>query len=328
MDYSSLPFLNIYTTGLSTDTTFLLETYGPYASDFLLSEISKMLTGKFTFDGVISLLPNILTSPHAMERLLYLQAFMIFDAKSGYYTQRAGLNSYELRYTLSGEGILEYEGKKYSLKEGEGFFISSKKPHTYYPKNGSWKCTVMHINGVLCEDFFSAFGSDGSYKFSKEHCPAFEMMQYQVISASQRIIPYQEYRINCLLDLLLSELITSGNYNPDKKNSSNDKVITAVLDFIHTHYSEEIIFENVAKDFGISRTLLFSEFKRYTGTAPFKYLMSVRIRQAKLLLTATDYSIEQIATQTGFKDAGHFSQIFKKEAGITPLKYRKSSSHC
>ncbi len=320
MNYTSLPLI---TFDASSDINFLLATYAPFASDFMIEEISKMLQSDYDMRGTISILPNIAASAHAITRLLYLQAFMIFDAVDGYYTKRKDLDSYELRYTLEGEGTLEYEGKKYILRAGDGFFISSKRPHTYYASSCGWKCSVLHINGSLCQDYFSVFGADGNYKFSKESIPSFETMQYQVIKATQRLSPYQEYRIHCLLDLLLCELVT---YEPDtsiKEKDSNAAVITALLDHIHSHFSEEIIFENIAKDLGVSRTLLFRDFKRYTGSTPAQYLTNTRIRQAQLLLKGSDMSIEQIAYAVGYNDAAHFSQVFKKALGITPLKYRK-----
>lgn len=323
MDYDTLPLITI-DGSLTKDSVFtLLQSYAIYASDFILQELTEMLTGEYRLEGSISVLPNLLTSEHAISRLMHIQAFMIFDAREGYYTKREDLNSYELRYTLSGEGVLEYEGRKYVLKEGEGYFISSQKTHVYYARPCGWKSTVLHVNGSLCRDFFETWSSRGNYKFDRDSCPSFEMMQYQLLYATQKVYPYQEYRINCLLDLLLSELLSSTANMSNTAKSSNAEVITALLDYIHTHFSEELVFENLAKKFGMSRTTLFESFRCYTGFSPGKYLLHVRIKQARILLKTSTASIEEIATSVGFKDAGHFSQMFKKEVGITPLKYRK-----
>ena len=326
MDYDSLPFITV-SASLDKETVFpIMQSYAPYASDFLLYELSKMLTGSFKLEGEISVLPNLMTSQHALEQLMYVQAFMIFNASAGYYTEREGLDSYELRYTLSGEGVLEYEGKKYALKEGDGYFISCQKPHIYYSGKNGWKSTVLHINGGLCNDFFERYEKDGQYRISKDTMPSFETMQFQVLQATQKVHPYQEYRINCLLNLLLTELLTSAESLSANQKGNNFEVISTLLDHIHSHYAEDIVFEKMAKTFGISRTLLFSEFKRYTGFTPAVYLMKIRIRQAKLLLANTTLPIEAVSMQAGFNDAGHFSQIFKKEVGTTPPKYRKSAN--
>ncbi len=326
MTYDSLPFITI-SASMNKETVFpMLHAYAPYVSEFLLYELSKMLTGDFKLEGEISVLPNLMASQHTLEQLMYVQAFMIFNANAGYYTQREGLDSYELRYTLSGEGVLEYEGKKYTLKEGDGYFISCQKPHIYYSGKNGWKSTVLHINGGLCNDFYERYEKDGQCRISKDTMPAFETMQFQVLQATQKVHPYQEYRINCLLDLLLTELLTSIESLSTNQRGNSSEVISTLLDYIHSHYAEDIVFEKMAKTFGISRTLLFSEFKRYTGFTPAVYLMKIRIRQAKLLLANTSLSIEAVSMQTGFNDAGHFSQIFKKEVGITPLKYRKAAN--
>ncbi len=325
MRYDSLPFITV-SASMDKETVFpILHSYAPYASEFLLQELSKMLTGDFKLDGEISVLPNLMASQHALDQLMYVQAFMIFNAGAGYYTEREGLDSYELRYTLSGEGVLEYEGKKYTLKEGDGYFISCQKPHIYYSGKNGWKSTVLHINGGLCSDFFERYEKDGQYWISNDTMPSFETMQFQVLQATQKVHPYQEYRINCLLDLLLTELLTSTESLSANQKGNNAEVISTLLDYIHSHYMEDIVFEKMAKTFGISRTLLFSEFKRYTGFTPAVYLMKIRISQAKLLLANTSLSVETVSMQAGFNDAGHFSQIFKKEVGTTPLKYRKSA---
>ncbi len=325
MRYDSLPFITV-SASMDKETVFpILHSYAPYASEFLLQELSKMLTGDFKLDGEISVLPNLMASQHALDQLMYVQAFMIFNAGAGYYTEREGLDSYELRYTLSGEGVLEYEGKKYTLKEGDGYFISCQKPHIYYSGKNGWKSTVLHINGGLCSDFFERYEKDGQYRISNDTMPSFETMQFQVLQATQKVHPYQEYRINCLLDLLLTELLTSTESLSANQKGNNAEVISTLLDYIHSHYMEDIVFEKMAKTFGISRTLLFSEFKRYTGFTPAVYLMKIRISQAKLLLANTSLSVESVSMQAGFNDAGHFSQIFKKEVGTTPLKYRKSA---
>lgn len=325
MNYNSLPFITITNSLNEKNALPLLQAYVAYASDFLLSELSKMLTGHYKLEGSIQILPNLMTSIHAMERLMYIQAFMIFDANDGYYTSRSDLDSFELRYTLAGEGTLEYEGRTYILGDGDGYFISCRNPHTYYAGKNGWKSTVLHLNGGLCNDFFERFKKDGQYRFSKESLPFFEMMQFQLLHATQKVSPYQEYRINCLIDLLLTELITAADTFSQKEKSRNTEVITALLDHIHSHYSDEIVFEKLAREFGVSRTLLFSEFRRYTGFTPGQYLMQFRIRQAKLLLQNSTLSVEAISARTGFSDAGHFSQIFKKEVGTTPLKFRKST---
>ncbi|MDE6659385.1 MAG: helix-turn-helix transcriptional regulator, partial [Eubacterium sp.] len=64
-------------------------------------------------------------------------------------------------------------------------------------------------------------------------------------------------------------------------------------------------------------------FKETTGFSPYDYLLSVRLDKAKELLQKTDDSIQNIAFKTGFNSTSNFIYFFKKEMGISPLKFRK-----
>lgn len=57
--------------------------------------------------------------------------------------------------------------------------------------------------------------------------------------------------------------------------------------------------------------------------SPITYLTKYRIAQSIKLLTCTELTITQIAQQTGFNTSSYYTECFKKEMGITPLKYRK-----
>ena len=63
-------------------------------------------------------------------------------------------------------------------------------------------------------------------------------------------------------------------------------------------------------------------FKEAAGSSPYDYLLTVRLDKAKEMLRQTDCSIESIAYKTGFNSASNFLYFFKKETGISPLKFR------
>ena len=64
-------------------------------------------------------------------------------------------------------------------------------------------------------------------------------------------------------------------------------------------------------------------FKEHTGLAPNQYLLEVRIRKARELLTNTTLTVTAIAEETGFKSSFYFSRFFKKRAGLSPRQYRE-----
>ena len=54
-----------------------------------------------------------------------------------------------------------------------------------------------------------------------------------------------------------------------------------------------------------------------------EFLNSIRIKESKILLETTNYSITQIATIVGFSNQSYFSETFKQKIGVSPSNYRK-----
>ena len=50
---------------------------------------------------------------------------------------------------------------------------------------------------------------------------------------------------------------------------------------------------------------------------------SLRVANAKALLSQNSVSIADVAYAVGFDDQFYFSRVFKKKVGASPLKYRK-----
>jgi len=87
-------------------------------------------------------------------------------------------------------------------------------------------------------------------------------------------------------------------------------------------------------DFGVSAIASFADmsevhlrrvFKSALNTSPNRYINLLRLEKAKNMLIAANYTIEEIASATGFGDQYYFSRIFKKELGVSPSKYRSQN---
>lgn len=65
-------------------------------------------------------------------------------------------------------------------------------------------------------------------------------------------------------------------------------------------------------------------FHDIIGQSFSEYCISVRMKEAQLLLKNTDDSIQSIAFSVGYHDEKYFSRLFKKVTGLSPSEYRKS----
>lgn len=95
------------------------------------------------------------------------------------------------------------------------------------------------------------------------------------------------------------------------------------LDFyLRSHLGEDLTVDQIAADFHISRSKLYSSCEKYLGMGIAAYIRNLRLEKAKELLTGTDMTVSQIAAETGFSDYNYFCRVFKKETGLPARTYR------
>lgn len=94
------------------------------------------------------------------------------------------------------------------------------------------------------------------------------------------------------------------------------------VDYIQTHFMENISMNEVATTINFSPTYFSRLFKKETGHSFVSYLMLVRILRSIWLLRQTEQTIEQISMDLGFNTPNYFSSTFKKEMGLSPSQYR------
>lgn len=124
-----------------------------------------------------------------------------------------------------------------------------------------------------------------------------------------------------LLALLHRE--TTAEYMP----SSTYTIIKPSIEYIEHHFdSPNISNEKLAQVSKLSVSYFRRLFTDCFHVSPMRYVCQMRMEKAKLLLMDTTNSIEEIAYSVGYNSPEHFSRIFKKEVGISPIKYALSSS--
>ncbi len=94
------------------------------------------------------------------------------------------------------------------------------------------------------------------------------------------------------------------------------------LEYIDSHYMEDITLESVAFQAGFSKFHFSRLFKQYTDYTFCDYLCYRRIRAAEELLAIPDFSITDVAMQAGFSSISTFNRLFKQQKGCSPSEYR------
>ena len=108
--------------------------------------------------------------------------------------------------------------------------------------------------------------------------------------------------------------------------NGNDLVKKAKSYMDANYMNEDISLKTTAEYVGLSPTYLSALFKREMKRNFTEYLTEIRIRKAKELLCSTSKLICEIAYEVGFRDYRYFSQIFKKQTGMTPRQFQNSTN--
>ncbi|BCH26917.1 hypothetical protein MesoLjLb_67020 [Mesorhizobium sp. L-8-3] len=93
-----------------------------------------------------------------------------------------------------------------------------------------------------------------------------------------------------------------------------------VCDFIHAHFDEVLQLAALAALAGCSKATLIEGFKAHFGLPPTRYLIQVRIDEARRLLRRGQ-QVAEVAVAVGFADQSHLTRHFKAVLGVTPARY-------
>ena len=81
---------------------------------------------------------------------------------------------------------------------------------------------------------------------------------------------------------------------------------------------------DLSKSFGMSRTSLYMKLKNLVDLSPQDFVIHTKLKHAKHLLIKGDWSIKEVAYQSGFSNPKYFSTSFKKFYGMTPSGFLSS----
>ena len=99
--------------------------------------------------------------------------------------------------------------------------------------------------------------------------------------------------------------------------------VLPVLNYIDTHYREEISLDDLSRTINLNRYYFCRLFKRATNSTFTEYLNFVRVCKAEKRIISGSENISEISMDVGFSSVSYFNRIFKKYKGCTPSSYKK-----
>lgn len=94
-----------------------------------------------------------------------------------------------------------------------------------------------------------------------------------------------------------------------------------ITDYLLSHIKEMTDIEKMAEHFMVSKSYLSKKTKELTGLTVQQLHEKLKIEQAKNMLLIGKFPLSEISESLGFKEQTYFSNVFKKNTGLSPKNW-------
>ncbi len=264
-----------------------------------------------------------------------IQYYFVNEAHPQYEMQPHWHREFEMIRVISGSFHVFLNNVEYDMRQGDIALVSCGVLHRGEPENCVYECLVFDLSMLrrrrddsLTDYFLPLMNGTRTANglLSGDHGMLY-VTAASLFALMQDPAPYYEMAVYGGLYRLFSLLYGEGRIAETEQNRrtgrQNETVIT-LLDWIETHYAEEVTLERLAAVSGLNEKYLCRLFKEFTDRTPIDYVNHLRIENACHEMAANHRSVTEAAFEVGFNDLSYFSRTFKKYKGVTPKAYRQA----
>lgn len=240
------------------------------------------------------------------------------------------LPDYDLWYAVKGQGDMWINGTRHEVRPGACFIfrpgdVIEASHHQDRP------LTVLYCHFLIADE---RAGSGGGWRdpLPEQRCVyirdtyRLEPLLHQLVDMSAWA--EEEEANGTEFDLLLKLILTRWLKEMDRQHEPArdyyvDRLIQAVHNEIRFRLTEEIDYDAVVAQSGLSARYVSSLMKRHTGLTLKETITKLRMERAAHLLCETSMSVTEVAEALAYSDIYTFSKLFKRYHGCSPSEARR-----
>lgn len=225
----------------------------------------------------------------------------------------------ELTIVEHGELETTVDGTNYRLKKNDAMLYQSQQPHSqsvFVDETTSY-ITILFDMKLMDPQFFNRVFHLNANQLS-------QLESFIRISEDDSCL-YKNDQLLARLKLFILSLISEAQTSATTSSSMKDKYDQDICQKITTYIKEhpEVRVIDLSRAFGMSRSNLQTLFHRFMNMPPHAYIEEQRLKQAKILMRDSSYSLTEIARKIGYHSLPAFSRSFKHAFGYPPSSYAK-----
>ena len=264
-------------------------------------------------------------------RMRYLEAFLVEMHSRVLH----GHDDLEIGLLLEGEVQLVLEDRPSLLKEGDVYLINRYQLHAFADTGKRNLILAFQIPSSLLRTIQSRMGT---VRFLENipSAPAIREKTGERLRECSQIYfsedPYKEIACASVILSLLHTLLTETEVRQFSDAEFQDfksqtERINHVTDYLEHHYMEKISLQNLADQENMSVYYLSHMIRNLTGYSFREYLNHYRFEHAlRMIRSETDYSLLDIALESGFSSTRYLNQAFKEQTGMDAKTFRRQES--
>jgi AraC-like DNA-binding protein len=240
---------------------------------------------------------------------------------------------------VSGDVTYCVEGRSYDLLPGDIVLVNAGEVHRPIIKSGNdYERIIIYVS----PDFLSQYqekDNDLTRCLKQAAAEQSHVLRFHPSAASRldaaihamdSSLSDTDYASELYQQLLFLEFMLQLNRAAIQNriefipNSAADTKISAVLDYLEEHLTEDISIDDLSSKFYLSRYYLMHSFKEQTGYTIGGYLSTKRLLLSRRLISEGT-PITEVCYSCGFKNYSTFSRAYKKSFGESPRDFRQSS---
>lgn len=223
------------------------------------------------------------------------------------------------------QGIFQIQNIQYQVAPGSALILAPHTPYSYSNPDGEYMDDWLHFT-VTDENAFIDKITFINTPLSLGNTDSYTTLVHQLmLEHSYTPQPYSSMNIDALFGVLMNHLVVHSLHavsNP-ALTPYKSQLQSLRLELQNNFLSTPGIKESAAA-IGISESYFQHLYTELFGISYQQDVIRFRIEYAKNLLLSTSLPIEEIAELCGYNNEIHFYRQFKKIAGQTPAKFRKS----
>lgn len=216
--------------------------------------------------------------------------------------------SYGLSLCYAGQITYTMNGIKYVSDPNHVVFLPQGKNYSLYGDREGWFPVINFKCDDFCCETINSLRIDNMQACLKD----FETINKLFLQNDNRLEIFSVF-----YDLL---------HKIAEEQRKSKTILAPVMQYIDMNIGEaKLTNADLAKQIGISEVYLRKLFLKEWGISPRQYILDLRIRKAKQLLSNTPFTVTAIAEECGFASLYHFCRTFRDRTGVTPLEYARKN---